>query len=373
VEIRSHPSIRDLGEQRWNGLLPAEAPPFLSFEWLDALEQSGAVSPARGWAPAHLSLWEEGRLVGAAPAYVKGNSEGEFVFDHAWARFAAERLRIDYYPKLVVAVPFTPATGPRLLLAPEADRDRAHAALAEGLRQLTRHFELSSAHVLFPPKGEAESLERHGLFGRVGIQYHWHNAGYASFEDFLGSFNAKRRAQIRRERRELERGKTRIEHLSGRDLTPEIVDLVFELYRSTVDKYFWGRRYLNRAFFEIVMAAMPDRLHVVLARDGGSSRPIAGAFNLKGSRALYGRYWGTLADEERPFLHFNVCYYEGIEECTLSGLEMFEPGAGGEHKRARGFVPSLTYSAHHLADRRLDVVIRDFVEREREAVEAHVR
>jgi predicted N-acyltransferase len=370
MELRTHPSIRDFGRDAWRSLLPEAAPPFLRFEWLDALERTGCVLPERGWMPMHLALWDDGELVAGAPAYVKGNSEGEFVFDHGWARFAEGRLQRDYFPKLVVAVPFTPATGPRLLVRAGVDRARVARAFVGGLGELCERLELSSAHVLFPPDEEASLLEEHGLVRRAGLQFHWRNQGFGSFADYLETFSSKRRHQIKRERRELERQGTRIEHLTGASLDANALDAIFEFYRATVHKFYWGRQYLSRAFFEEIFSTMPESLHVVLARDTSTHRPVAGAFNLLGTRALYGRYWG--AREERSCLHFNVCYYEGIEECIRRGLELFEPGAGGEHKVARGFAPTVTHSVHHLADPRLDVVVRDFCAREREALVGHV-
>jgi uncharacterized protein len=370
MELRTHSSIRDFGETAWRKLLPPDAPPASSFEWLDALERTGCVRPERGWMPAHISLWDSGALIGGAAAYIKGNSEGEFVFDHGWARFAEQRLAIDYYPKLLVAVPFTPASGPRFLVAPDADRERVAAGFVAGLAGLCQQLELSSAHVLFPSSAEADLLERHGLLRRSGLQYHWHNRGYSSFDDYVSGFSSKRRNQIRRERRELHKRGIRVEHLTGGELSPGVLDSVFEFYCSTVHKYYWGRQYLTRAFFEEIFGSMPGRLHVVLAREAGSGRALAGAFNLLGSSALYGRYWG--AREELRMLHFNLCYYEGIDACIRRGLELFEPGAGGEHKLARGFVPTLTHSLHHLADPRLELVVRDFVMRERSALDEHV-
>ena len=371
MELSTHSSIRDLGEAAYRRLLPADAPPFVLFAWLDALEQAGCVVPERGWMPVHVAFRDNGELVAAAPAYVKGNSEGEFVFDHAWARFAYGKLGVEYYPKLLFAVPFTPATGPRLFVAPGADVERVVSAFATGVRALCGELGLSSAHVLFPNADLADGLEERGFVRRAGVQYHWTNAGYATFDDFLGGFGAKRRHQIRRERRELERGGTRIEHLTGADLSEEVLDHMYDFYCSTVHKYFWGRQYLNRRFFEAVFSRMPERLHVVLARDTATGEPVGGALNLVGQNALYGRYWG--AREERPFLHFGVCYYEGIDACIRRGLSSFEPGAGGEHKRARGFSPAVTHSVHHLHDRRLDATIRDYCEREREAIEEYVR
>ncbi len=370
LELRTHESIRDIGEATWNALLPADAPPFLDYAWLEALEQHGCVRPERGWMPLLVTLHRGDDTIAAAPAYIKGNTEGEFVFDHGWARFAQERLRIDYYPKLIVAVPFTPATGPRLLIAPGVDVAPVEAAFVEGLAQVVDRLGLSSAHVLFPEERQARAFADAGMLHRFGLQYHWRNDGYAGFDDFLSRFSSKRRNQIRRERRELEKQGTRIEVLTGRDITEESVDAMFGFYVSTVEKFYWGRQYLNRAFFRDVCARMADRVHVVLARDAASGRPIGGAFNLLGARALYGRYWG--ASEERPFLHFNVCYYQGIEEAIARGLELFEPGAGGEHKLVRGFAPTVTHSTHYLADARLGEAVADFCARERDAVAEHV-
>ena len=369
-ELRTYESLRELGEAAYRSLTDADTPPFLRFEWLDALERTGCVAPERGWLPMHLGLHADGELVAAAPAYVKGNSEGEFVFDHAWARFAQTTLGVRYYPKLIVAVPFTPATGPRLLTRKGAPRDALLRAFAAGLGELCGRARLSSAHVLFPPGEDAETLAELGLLHRHGVQYHWQNAGYADFDAFLSRFDSKRRAQIKRERRELaERGVT-LEVLTGDALGVADADFVFEFYGVTVDKFPWGRRYLCREFFEEVLATMPDALHVVVAKEQSSGRRLGGAFNLLGRHALYGRYWGGLV--EVPFLHFNVCFYKGIEEAIARGLQLFEPGAGGEHKLSRGFEPTITHSAHHLADERLSLAIEDFLRRERAAVRSEV-
>ncbi len=368
-ELRTHASIREIGARAWNELA-AEAPPFLSYAWLEAFENSGAVRPECGWAPLLLSLYQGSRLMMVAPAYVKGNSEGEFVFDHSWARFAIERLGIEYYPKLIVAVPFTPANGPRLLVRPDADHDAVYGAMSRGLPDLLEALELSSVHVLFPEKTEASRFVHHGFAERYGVQFHWRNAGYTCFEDFVKRFGSKRRNQIRRERKALTEQGLEVVHLTGKDVSEEAVDAMFRFYCSTVQKYFWGKQYLNRQFFFEVCSTMSESLHLVLARDTATRRFIGGAFNLLGKRALYGRYWG--ASEERPFLHFNLCFYEGIQACIERGLTLFEPGAGGEHKLARGFEPTLTHSAHFLRDPRLDAAVRDFLVRERRALTLHV-
>lgn len=370
LALRTHGSIRDLGEAAWSALLPADAPPFLEFAWLDALEVSGSVTPERGWTPCFLTLHDDDALVAAAPAYLKSHSDGEFVFDYGWARFAEERLGLAYYPKLVVGVPFTPATGPRLLVTAGRERAPIEEAFARGLAGVVERLGLSGAHVLFPPEPEAAALARAGMLHRFGLQFHWRNQGYASFDEFLSCFDSKRRNQIRRERRALDEQGTRLEIATGAELTSELADAMFELYVSTIEKFSWGRQYLNRAFFREVCARMPERLHLVIARDQASRRIVAGAFNLLGKRALYGRYWG--AREERPFLHFNVCYYRAIEDAIARGLALFEPGAGGEHKLARGFAPTATHSAHLLADPALRAAVADFCRRERRAVEEEV-
>jgi predicted N-acyltransferase len=369
-ELRTHTELREIGEAALASLSDETTSPFMSYDWLEALEHTGCAVEQRGWAPLHLTLHRDGELVAFAPAYLKGNSEGEFVFDHAFARFAEASLKLDYYPKLVVAVPFTPATGSRLLVRPGENRPELFAALAAGLRKVCQELGLSSAHVLFPKQAEADALVASGMARRTGVQFQWHNPGYVTFDDFLARFNAKRRHQIRRERREALAQGVDVEVLTGSELTPALADFVFDFYRITVDKHFWGRRYLNRAFFEQVLSRMRDRIHLVVARDRASKRPIAGAFNLLGAEALYGRYWGSL--EERNFLHFEVCFYRGIEDAIARKLGRFEPGAGGEHKLARGFEATPTYSAHHLADPRFDLAVRDFLQREDAALQEQI-
>jgi predicted N-acyltransferase len=371
LSFRTHETIREIGEVARRSLAGEDCLPFLRYEWLAALEDTGCIEPSRGWLAMHVAAYVGEDLVGVAPCYVKGNSEGEFVFDHAWARYAEGSLRREYYPKLIVAVPFTPATGPRILIKPGADAARITQGFAQALPQIAERISASGVHVLFPDRAQAEAFEAAGYLPRHGVQFHWQNAGYQKFEDFLARFSSKRRNQIKREMREMRDQNIDIDVLTGDRLKPERVDFIFDFYRSTVETFYYGRQYLNRAFFEQVCSTMPEHLHVVVASDGGSKKPIAGAFNLLGKRALYGRYWGAL--EERPFLHFNVCFYRGIEECVARGLELFEPGAGGEHKLARGFEPSLTFSAHSFQDRRMSAAIGEFLGRERQAVEQHIQ
>lgn len=369
-ELRTWSSIRELGEPVLASLSDARTSPFLSFAWLDALEATGCVHEERGWRPLHLTLHRAGELVAFAPCYLKGNSEGEFVFDHAFARFAERSLGIRYYPKLLVAVPFTPATGSRLLVRAGEDRAELSRALSAALQRLCETLDVSSAHVLFPTEEEASALVPARMIRRTGVQFQWHNAGYQSFDEFLARFNAKRRHQIRRERREVLAHGLEIETLTGSELSPELADFVYSFYRSTVDKYYWGRRYLNRAFFEEVLSRMRDKVHLVVARDRASRRPLAGAFNLLGHDTLYGRYWGAL--EERNFLHFEVCFYRGIEDAIARRLVRFEPGAGGEHKLSRGFQATPTRSVHSFREPHFERAARDFMQREEAALLAEI-
>jgi uncharacterized protein len=367
IETRIVERMGEVSEAAWDRLVPPDAPPFVRHAFLDALEKAGCVGQDTCWTPAHLLFEDAGRLVAAAPLYVKTNSEGEFVFDWSWADLAA-RMRVPYYPKLVVAVPFTPATGVRLLAPTDEERARAVPAFARAVGQLIGQGALSSAHILFPTEGEMRALELHGFAARHGVQFQWHNEGYGSFDDWLGTFSAKKRHQIRRERREVARQGIRVETLRGRDVTEEALDTIYRLYLAGVDKHVWGRRYLNRSFFGEAARRMPDAIEIVLARDG--NRAIAGALNFASRTVLFGRYWGC--EEERPFLHFEVCYYHAVEQCILRGLSRFEPGAGGDHKRARGFRPTTTYSAHRLANARLDAVIRRYLVEEKEHVARYV-
>ena len=367
IEIRTHASIRDIPETSWDELAGPDAPPFVRHRFLRALEDTGCVGEESGWIPSHLTLNEDGELIAAAPAYVKTNSEGEFVFDHAWANLA-HRLGLAYYPKLVCAVPFTPATGPRLLVRTGVERKRAFAVFAAGIAEIVQQAELSSAHVLFPHDADTGLLEDAGLMRRSGIQFQFHNEGYASFDDYLARFSSKRRHQIRRERRVLAESGVRVETLRDEALTPEIVDAIYAFYLATVDKFAWGRRYLNREFFEEVCANMRGSIEVVVAREG--ARIIAGAFNLASATTLFGRYWG--ASEERPFLHFEVCFYHSIDDAIRRKLLRFEPGAGGEHKLARGFLPTETHSAHLIADPGMRGVLATHLARERQAVQRSI-
>jgi predicted N-acyltransferase len=368
--LRVCSSIDELDAAAWDTLHTDDDSPFVEHAFLSCLERSGCASAERGWRPSHL-VWTDadGAIVAAVIAYVKDNSEGEFVFDYGWAE-AAQRAGIAYYPKLVAAVPFTPATGRRLLRAAHVSVDRAAALAVAAIRYVVREQSLSSAHVLFCHEDECAALERAGLARREGVQFHWNNDGYRTFDDFLARFQSKRRTALKRERAQLAKDNVVIETLRGEALDPSLAREIYELYLTTVDKFVWGRRYLNEAFFRMVIERCRDRVEWVRAKSPEGA-VIAGAFNATRGAKLYGRYWG--AREERPFLHFNVCYYHSIEESIERGLRVFEPGAGGEHKLVRGFDPTLTYSAHWIEHDGLDRAVRGFLQREvrsmREAVE----
>jgi predicted N-acyltransferase len=363
TQLKVHRSIGEVPEVGWNALLDDEAAPFLEWGWLEALESSGSVAPRNGWEPRHLTLWRGHRLVAAAPAYAKSDSNGEFVFDFSWAT-ASERVGIPYYPKLVLAAPLTPATGRRFLVLPGEDRAVRTRELARGALELAHAESFSSVHVLFPTAEEAGALEALGFAVRHGVQYHFLNAGYRTPEDVLQRFNSKRRNQIRRERRAPAAQGLEIRTVRGDGLAEVDPKEAFRLYRSTVEKFVWGRQYLTASFFAKVLERFRHRVELVQARRG--DRVVAQAFNLSSDQVLYGRYWGCF--EEVPFLHFNVCIYAGMDETVRRGLLRFEPGAGGEHKLVRGFTPSLTYSAHALFHPGLDRAVREFLAHERAAI-----
>lgn len=366
-EVRVLEHIHDVDEAAWNELVGPEDTPFVDWRWLAALEETGCVRAEVGWLPCHLAAYEDGRLVAAAPAYLKGNSEGEFVFDWRFAELAA-RFGVAYYPKLVLAVPFTPATGTRFLVAKGFDRERATKLLGAAAIELAKSANASSVHALFLTESEVNALAGLGFRERHGLQYHWHRRGAQSFEAFLGRLPTKKRTQLRRERRRPAESGIEVRTLESDEYTPAMARTMHRFYLSTVDKFMWGRRYLNPSFFERVAERFRDRLAWVVATRG--AKPIAGAFNIASETTLYGRYWG--ADEELPFLHFNVCYYHGIDECLRRGLATFEPGAGGEHKHARGFDATVTRSAHLVFEPRLRGLMERYFDDERAAISQHL-
>ncbi len=340
--------------------------PFVTHAFLMALEQSRSVGGRAGWAPAHVLVEAPGRrLVAAAPTYLKPHSQGEYVFDHAWAE-AYQRAGGRYYPKLQVAVPFTPVTGRRMLLARDAPAG-AQEALIAGLRTLREAVGASSIHVTFPDRRDGEALERAGFVMRTGEQFHFVNEGYRDFDDFLSALASRKRKAIKRERRDALGDEISVELLTGSDIKSEHWDAFFAFYMDTGSRK-WGRPYLTRDFFDRIGAAMADRILLVMAKRAG--RYIAGAINFLGDDAVYGRNWGAI--EERPFLHFEICYYQAIEFAIRRGIGRVEAGAQGEHKLARGYRPVPTYSAHEFADPRFHRAVADYLKHERAAVDESI-
>jgi len=340
--------------------------PFVSHAFLSALERSGSVGAKSGWTPAHTLIEDNaGRLFAAAPAYVKAHSLGEYVFDQAFAE-AYRRAGGRYYPKIQVAVPFTPATGRRLLLREDAP-EPARAALIGALRALCRSAGASSLHVTFPTEEEANALAKAGFLLRVGEQFHFLNEGYRDFDDFLEALSSRKRKTIRRERREALGADLAVELLVGSNIEQRHWDAFFTFYTHTGARK-WGRPYLTRAFFDEVGATMAERILLVMVRKGVDY--IAGALNFLGDDAIYGRHWGAL--EERPFLHFEVCYHQAIDYAIRHGFKRVEAGAQGEHKLARGYRPVATHSAHEFAEPRLHAAVAGYLTREREAVAAMI-
>jgi predicted N-acyltransferase len=339
--------------------------PFVSHAFLSALEQSQSVSARTGWAPQHLLVeTAAGEILGAAPCYLKSHSRGEYVFDHGWAD-AYERAGGSYYPKLQVSVPFTPATGPRLMVRPGQPAQAVKEALAAGLLALCERRRASSVHVTFEPEADWDFLGSKGFLKRTDQQFHWKNAGYGSFDDFLSALASRKRKAIRRERSEaLEAGIT-IHPLTGRDLTESLWDAFFAFYMDTGSRK-WGRPYLTREFFSRIGESMADRILLVMAKRNG--RYIAGAINFIGADTLFGRHWGAV--EHHPFLHFELCYYQAIDYAIAHKLKVVEAGAQGEHKLARGYVPVTTHSSHYIADPALRRAIADYLKNERAYVDA---
>jgi hypothetical protein len=336
--------------------------PFVSHAFLSAMDESGSAVAETGWMGHHLLLEEDGRLIGAVPCYLKNHSQGEYVFDHGWAD-AYQRAGGRYYPKLQASIPFTPATGPRLLVARGEDVERVTGLLGQALAQVTQKIGASSAHVTFLPQGELSSLTDAKFLHRTDQQFHFINRGYADHEAFLAELSSSKRKNLRKERRAaLEHGIT-IDWLTGRDLTEDIWDQFFRFYIDTGSRK-WGRPYLTRSFYSLIGERMADDVLLVMAKRNG--RYVAGAINFIGADALYGRHWGCI--EDHPFLHFEVCYHQAIDFALSKGLARVEAGAQGEHKLARGYEPVTTHSAHYIAHPGLRRAVADYLEHERREV-----
>jgi predicted N-acyltransferase len=353
-------TLAEIEPRQWNGLVNDY--PFLSHEFLVAVQDTGCVTAGTGWEPLYLTLWHGKTLAGAMPLYLKSHSRGEFVFDHGWAD-AFERHGLSYYPKLVCAAPFTPATGPRLL----ANTDQDRRILAEGSIALARQLRVSSLHVLFPNATDLAVLCGLGFMLREGIQFHWHNAGYQSFDGFLSALNHDKRKKIRQERRRAHEAGLSFIWLKGGEIKDTQLEFFYQCYVNTYHEH-WSSPYLNIDFFRQIAKAMPDKLLWIFAVRGGD--PVACAMNVVGNDALFGRYWGT--KEFVSGLHFETCYSQAVEYCIRNGIARFEGGAQGVHKMARGLLPTPTWSAHWIADSQFSDAIKQFLQDEKRGIEHYM-
>jgi predicted N-acyltransferase len=364
VTLTVHPSIAEIPAAEWDACA-GDVNPTLSHAFLQAMEESGSATARSGWAPQHLSLSDKGRVVGIVPLYLKSHSYGEYVFDYGWAD-AYERAGGNYYPKALSGVPFTPVPGPRLLVAPDAPSD-TKAALIAGLVEFTRQRGISSLHINFPEDSDAETLFEAGFLKRMGQQFHWTNAGYKDFGDYLAALNSRKRKAVNKERREAMAPGLEIDVLTGADLQPKHWDAFYRFYLATSDRK-WGSAYLNRKFFALIGERMADKIVLVMARNAGEY--VAGAFNILGKETIYGRNWGSYGDYK--MLHFECCYYRAIEFAIDHGLKRVEAGAQGPHKLQRGYLPVPTYSAHYIPDPNFRRAVAQFLAREREMVEEKI-
>jgi len=370
LSLRVAETLKDIAPAQWDAcaLAPGSGGnPFLSHAFLKALEDSKSVGRRTGWQPQYLlAESEDGMLLGAAPLYLKGHSQGEYIFDQGWAQ-AFERAGGRYYPKLQVAIPFTPVPGPRLFARPGPLADAVRDALIEMLGKIAADNKISSVHATYCSEADWKRFEAHGWLRRLGHQYHWHNGGYDSFDDFLGALASRKRKSIRKERQAVVREGLVVRTLSGADIKPHHWDAFFAFYMDTGGRK-WGTPYLTRSFFDILGATMADKVVLVMAEADG--RPVGGALNLKGDDTLYGRYWGCL--ENYAFLHFEACYYQAIDYAISHGLQRVEAGAQGDHKIQRGYLPVPTYSAHWIVDPGFRRAVADYLARERPAAEQEI-
>lgn len=368
-QLRVIQSISEIDERSWEDLLTPDAGPFLKYAFLNTLENTGCVGGNTGWQVAHLLVENtQSELIGAMPLYLKQHSYGEFVFDWAWAQ-AYEQNNLAYYPKALSAIPFTPVRGPRLLVSSKADKAVVQEILVAGLKTLVTQNNLSSAHVLFPENGELTELKKQGFMLRDSVQFHWQNQGYQDFEHFLTALTMKRRKNIRRERAEVAANQLSYRHIAGADATSEDWSFFYRCYENTYIEH-RSSPYLTEECIQLLGQSMPENFHLIIAcRD---ERPIASSLLVidRFTSKAYGRYWGAI--EYLPCLHFELAYYQAIEYCIREGIKTFEGGAQGEHKMARGFLPTTIQSAHWIADSGFSNAVKRFLEREHEGMAAYV-
>ncbi|HEV2653010.1 MAG TPA: GNAT family N-acetyltransferase [Rhizomicrobium sp.] len=370
ITARMNGSAADIGSAAWNACAnptrDADPHPFSRYEFFAACEESGSATARSGWRPAHLAIERDSKVIGLMPMYLKNHSQGEYVFDHSWAD-ALERAGGDYYPKLQAAVPFTPVTGPRLLVAADADVAATREALLSTGTTAVKQLHASSLHITFLTEDEWLSAGEAGFLQRTDQQFHWENRGYATFDNFLADLASSKRKNLRKERAAVRDAGVEFDWLSGSDITEAHWDTFYRFYMDTGGRK-WGRPYLTREFFSRVGDSMGEQVVLILARRNG--RYIAGALNFKGGGVLYGRNWGCT--EFIPFLHFETCYYQAIDYAIAHGMKKVEAGAQGAHKLLRGYMPTPTYSAHYIAHAGLRRAVDDFLTHEREAVAEHI-
>lgn len=366
MTVKAVGSIGAIDRAQWNACA-GTVNPFVSHEFLSALEESKSATADSGWGPYHIVVEDSGgQVLGAAPMYLKGHSYGEFVFDHAWAH-AFEQAGGSYYPKLLIGVPFTPVTGPRLLVPAGPQQAETQQTLVAAAIEVAKQLEVSSLHINFPTTEEWERLGKFGLLLRAGEQFHWVNNNYLTFDDFLGELASRKRKAVKKERKEAITNNIKIEMLTGSDLKEEHWDAFYEFYLDTSARK-WGSAYLNREFFSLASETIADRIALIMAKR--DDHYVAGALNFIGSDTLYGRYWGTR--EHHPFLHFEICYYQAIEFAINRGLKRVEAGAQGPHKLTRGYLPVHTYSAHWVRNESFRDAIANYLKHERQEVDAEI-
>lgn len=360
--------MAEIPQSAWDALALPLKTPFLEWQWLHNLEASGSATAETGWLPNHLTVWRERTLIAAAPLYIKGHSYGEFVFDHQWADLA-HRLRVRYYPKLLGMSPFTPAEGYRFLIAPGEDEEELTALMVRAIDQFCQDNRLSGCNFLFVDpdwlplmaSGRSATIERHGFNPWLHHSYIWQNQDYGTFDDYLGAFNANQRRNIKRERKALEKMGLELRTFSGDNIPPALFPLMYRFYSDTCDKFYWGSKYLTRQFFEQLDQCYRDRVVFFAAyAEQDPEQPVGMSFCLTKGDRLYGRYWGSF--QEIDCLHFNACYYQPIEWAIANGIQIFDPGAGGRHKKRRGFPATPNYSLHRFYNPRLNQVLHHYID-----------
>ena len=360
--------LTEISATEWNALLNHDAGPFLKYEFLNTLEETNCVGANTGWQIAHLALYRQDQMIGAMPLYLKRHSYGEFVFDWSWAQ-AYEQQGMQYYPKALCAIPFSPVQGARLLCSAKEDLPQVQAQLIAGLKALVLNNNLSSAHILFPQGSEASALANQGFMLRDCVQFHWHNQNFESFEQFLSMLTMKRRKNIRREREQVAKEGISFKHIPGQEANDEDWEFFYRCYENTYLEHH-SSPYLNAEFFKLLSRRMPENLHLIIACR--NQIPIAASLLAVDAEAskVYGRYWGAI--EHVPCLHFETAYYQAIEYCIKEQIQIFEGGAQGEHKMARGFLPTTIQSAHFIADPRFSKAVEHFLDREHQGIAAYV-